>query len=163
MKTFCSKLLGAAYGLTILTLSVLCAEKGLGEEILAAKACNYLLGSGIYDKWISFGGERGILGCPVSDEIDAPQSPEGTTGRISEFDGGDGAYIVWHRTGRFAGTAFVVQGCIYSLYKDHGATASWLGFPVSDEYDIPDGRRSDFEGGFVGWSAQTRECRASKY
>lgn len=30
-----------------------------------------------------------------------------------------------------------------------------MGFPVSDEYDVPAGRQSDFQGGSVRWDAAT--------
>ena len=49
------------------------------------------------------------------------------------------------------------------LYQSLGGTGSWLGFPTSDEYDVPGGRRSDFENGYIFWDAQTRVCQAHKY
>ena len=126
-------------------------------------ACGYTLGGGIYDKWIELGGEHGLLGCPTRDEGEAAHSPQGTEGRWSEFGSGDGGYIIWHRTGEFAGQAFEVHGCMFKLYKSLGGTGSWLGFPVSDEYDVPGGRRSDFEGGYITWDPQTYECHAYSY
>ena len=37
----------------------------------AAVACSYKLGTAIYNKWVSFGGEGDILGCPIRDELQA--------------------------------------------------------------------------------------------
>jgi hypothetical protein len=69
----------------------------------------------------------------------------------------------WHGTGPRAGQAFEVHGCIFKLYQSLGGTGSWLGFPISDEYDVEGGRRSDFENGFIFWNAQTRVCQALPY
>jgi hypothetical protein len=41
-----------------------------------------------------------------------------------------------------------------------GGTGSWLGFPISDEHDAPGGGRSDFQGGFIYFDANTRLCTA---
>jgi hypothetical protein len=136
---------------------------GLGGGGEGASACGHSLGSGIYDKWQQLGGESGILGCAASDEAEAGASPHGTTGRYAFFSAGDGGLIVWHRNGPHAGATFEVHGCIFKLYQSLGGTGSWLGFPISDEYDVPGGRRSDFENGYVVWDAQTRICRAFPY
>ena len=124
-------------------------------------ACGHMLGSGIYDKWISTGGEQGFLGCPSTNELEAGSSPQGTSGRYAIFRGGDGGYIIWHGAGKHRGTAFEVHGCIFLIYRTLG-TSSWLGFPVSDEYSVPGGRRSDFEGGYVLWEESTRQCAAHR-
>jgi hypothetical protein len=100
------------------------------------------------------------LGCAASDEAEAGASPQGTTGRFAFFGAGDGGLIAWHASGPRAGSAFEVHGCIFKLYQSLGGTASWLGFPVSDEYDVPGGRRSDFENGYIVWNAQTYVCHA---
>ena len=42
-----------------------------------------------------------------------------------------------------------------------GWEAGALGYPVSDEYDAPGGKRSDFQHGSITWSAATNEARAS--
>jgi hypothetical protein len=124
-------------------------------------ACGHTLGSGIYNKWQQLGGENGLLGCAASDEAEAGASPQGTTGRYAFFNKDvNGGLIVWHRTGPRAGQAFEVHGCMFNLYQSLGGTGSWLGFPVSDEYDVPGGRRSDFENGYIFWNAQTRVCQA---
>lgn len=133
------------------------------QSSTTGNACGFALGSGIYAKWTSLGGQNGMLGCPVSNEIEAGASPGGTTGRFAEFSGGDGGYIIWHGKGAYYGTSFEVHGCVYKLYKSIGGTTSWLGFPVSDEYEIPGGKRSDFENGYILWDASTRVCKAYAY
>jgi hypothetical protein len=125
-------------------------------------SCGFCLGSGIRSKWLSLGGEGGILGCPTMDEADAIRSPQGTTGRYAEFRGGDGGYIFWHGAGGKRGLAFEVDGCFFKLYKGSGNAGSWLGFPTSDGYQVQGGARQDFEGGFLTWDARSRECQSHR-
>lgn len=128
----------------------------------ALKACNHLLGSGLYGKWMQLGGEKGLLGCPVMSETEAPRSPKGTIGRMTQFSKGDGGYIIWHGSGRNSGTSFEVSGCMFKLYSSLGGTRSWLGFPVRDAYTTSTGARQDFEGGYILWDSKTFICRAYK-
>jgi len=121
-------------------------------------ACGTTVGTAIYDKWISTGGEGGKLGCPVTREDDAGVSPLGTTGRWIQFAGGDGAYLIEHKSGRHSGKVFEVSGCMHKLYGSMGGTRSWLGFPISDGYDSDPGVRQDFEGGYTVWDRKTYQC-----
>lgn len=125
-------------------------------------ACDYSLGSGLYNKWKQIGGETGKLGCPVMSEAEAEPSPQGTTGRYTRFTKGDGGYIIRHHSGRFAGTSFEVSGCMFKLYYDIGGTRSWLGFPIKDGYTTPTGARQDFESGYILWDSKTYVCQAYK-
>jgi hypothetical protein len=131
---------------------------GLGGESM--KACSYFLGSGLYDKWQQAGGENGRMGCPVMNESDAALSPQGTTGRFTEFSKSDGGYIIWHGAGTHRGTSFVIDGCFFKLYKQVGGAGSFLGFPVGDAYAAGSGSRQDFEGGYMLWDSQTSVCQA---
>ena len=124
------------------------------------KACGFSLGSGIYNLWARVGGERSFLGCGRSNEAEAARSSKGTTGRYALFNDG---VIIWHSNGQRARTAYEVHGCISALYQGLGGTGSWLGFPISNEYSVSGGRRSDFENGYVFWNSQTRHCQAFKY
>jgi hypothetical protein len=133
---------------------------GLGGE--SFKACDFFLGSGLYDKWRQMGGEKGRLGCPIINEADTPPSPKGTTGRYTQFSKGDGGYIIWHGSGRFKGISFEVSGCMFKLYYGLGGTGSWLGFPVKDGYQISTGARQDFEEGYILWDSKTYQCQAFK-
>lgn len=93
-------------------------------------------------KWASLGWERGFLGFPVSDEVGV------VAGRASQFQGGN---VYWSATTG----AHEVHGAILSRYLALGGTAGRLGLPVSDEYPVPGGRRSDFRGGWLRWDAAT--------
>jgi hypothetical protein len=92
---------------------------------------------------------------------DKKPTPGGGDGNANAW--GDAGVIIWHRDGRFAGRSFEVHGAIGQLYQSLGGTNSWLGFPVSDEYSVPGGRRSDFEGGYIFWDAKTGKTQAFKY
>lgn len=124
------------------------------------KACDRLVGSGIYGKWLEMGGGNGKMGCPLMNETEAPRSPNGTTGRMTQFSKGDGGYLVWHGSGRFSGITFEVSGCMFKLYSSLGGTASWLGFPVKDGFFTPTGARQDFESGYILWDSKNYHCRA---
>ncbi|MBF6137147.1 polysaccharide deacetylase family protein [Nocardia otitidiscaviarum] len=96
----------------------------------------------IRDKWSALDWERGLLGYPVSDEVAV------TGGRASQFEGGN---VYWSATTG----AHEVHGAILGRYLQIGGTGSRLGLPISDEYDIDGGRRSDFRHGAIKWDAGT--------
>ena len=132
-------------------------------------ACGFSLGKGIADKWLSLGGANGFTGCLTTNETEAEKSPQGTTGRLVEFEGkkisttdDKSGAIYWHRTGRYMNKSFVVYGGIYNLYESIGRSSSWLGFPIRDEYDVDEGRRNDFEGGYIVWNKFTGVSEAFK-
>lgn len=132
-----------------------------------SNACGYLLGSGIYNKWVELGEERGVLGCPVTSEAEAAPSPEGTTGRYAKFSvSNEGGAIFWHRDGKYAGQSFETHGAIYKFFSNVGGSSSWLGLPISDEYGdygVPGERRSNFENGYITWNARSNRCQVFKY
>ena len=97
---------------------------------------------GIRAKWAALGWERGFLRYPISDELTV------TGGRASRFQGGN---VYWSS----ATGAWEVHGAILTRYLQLGATASALGFPVTDEYSISAGRQSDFQHGSIRWNATT--------
>ncbi len=105
------------------------------------------MGNGILGKWSDLGSGNSPLGIPIGDEGVAATSPFGTTGRVCEFEGG---HIHWHGSGSRRDLAYETHGAIDSLYISMGGTASWLGFPISDQYTAATGyQRSDFEGGYI--------------
>ena len=108
------------------------------------------LGHGIYNKWKELGYGGGFLGLPSSDEREAPQSGAAgfdTTGVVCDFEGG---HLYWHRTGALDNQAFETHGSIDNVYTHIEGSASWLGFPVKDEYNNAFGYpQSDFEGGYI--------------
>jgi uncharacterized protein with LGFP repeats len=69
-------------------------------------------------------------------------------GRFSVFERGS---IYWHpSTG-----AYEVHGRIRDRYMQEGWETGHLGYPTSDEYAYGDGRRSNFQHGYIHWSAAT--------
>jgi|GEM_PF-6838593 len=100
----------------------------------------------IYQKWAQFGYEGGILRLPTTSESITPDG----IGRYNHFQGVNGS-IYWTA----ATNAHVVQGSIKSRWSALGWEKSYLGYPTSDEYAIPGGRRSDFQGGYITYNAST--------
>lgn len=99
----------------------------------------------ILGKYLEYGGPSVGLGMPLADETDAT----GVTGaRMSRFAYGR---IYWSATtGPHA-----VYGSILGKYLEYGGSGSSLGVPTSDEYAYGAGRRSDFQGGYIYWTAAT--------
>ncbi|HLM06956.1 MAG TPA: hypothetical protein VK402_17380 [Blastococcus sp.] len=91
--------------------------------------------------WASLGWEAGPLGFPVTSET---RTPDGA-GRFNHFQGGS---IYWSP----ATGAHEVRGAIRAAWASLGSEDSLLGYPVSDEYAVPGGRRSDFEYGSLVWN-----------
>jgi GH25 family lysozyme M1 (1,4-beta-N-acetylmuramidase) len=95
-------------------------------------------------KWAQYEWETGFLGYPLTDELGTPDG----VGRYNHLQGGS---IYWTPTTN----AHTVQGVI----RDSWATQGWergpLGYPTSDEYSVPGGRQSDFQGGTLFWDATT--------
>jgi hypothetical protein len=96
----------------------------------------------IRDKWRDLNWEAGPLGYPLSNET---KTPDGV-GRFSVFQHGS---IYWTP----ATGAHEVRGAIRDRYAEAGWEAGSLGYPISDEYDVANGRRSDFQHGSIVWDA----------
>jgi uncharacterized protein with LGFP repeats len=97
-------------------------------------------------EWAAVGWERSPLGYPVKDESSTP----GGAGRYSQFQGGA---IYWSQ----ATGAHEVHGAIYARYVSISGPQSLLGFPISDEHDVPGGRQSDFQRGHISWDRATNQ------
>jgi len=89
--------------------------------------------------WASLGWEAGPTGYPTTDERTTPDG----VGRYNHFTGGDGASIYWTPTTG----AQLVHGAIRDRWASMGWERSSLGYPTSDEYAVPGGRRSNFQHG----------------
>src|ERR1041384_488482 len=109
-----------------------------------ATMCGQTVSDAILDKWNQMGGETGKLGCPITQETDAPASPTGSSGRWIQFAKGDGGYLIEYasqvseanmKPAPLAGHVFEVSGCMFKLYASLGGTKSWLGFPTGDGYE----------------------------
>jgi len=96
--------------------------------------------------WQRFGGESGFLGAPLNDETGTPDG----IGRYNHFQGGS---IYWTP----ATGAHEVHGQIRDKWASMGWERSSLGYPISDELKMADGRGrySNFQGGTIFWTPET--------
>lgn len=124
--------------------------------------------SGVHPVWGSIGyrhrrlgGVEGVLGFPLTDEVDVPA--EQARGRCQRFEGtGDwstvdgvrfGASVYWQR-GAVADRAFATWGGIGTVFESLGGANGVLGFPTSFEEDRKspqgtEGVRQNFEHGAI--------------
>jgi len=98
---------------------------------------------GLYDK---MGAELGVLAFPRDVET-VMSTPTVVRQR---FDGGN---IYWSPDRG----ARAVVGAIFNRYVAEGAEDGPLGVPLTGEYFVPEGTRSDFAGGSLTWSPATGE------
>ncbi|MCV2489582.1 PQQ-dependent sugar dehydrogenase [Geodermatophilus sp. YIM 151500] len=106
----------------------------------------------VLEAYLALGGHA-VLGAPTTDELRAADR----VGRYNDF-AAPAASIHWtRRTG-----AHAVQGAIGARWAELGREESFLGYPTSDEYAVPGGRRSDFEGGSLMWDAVTGQVTDSR-
>ncbi len=94
----------------------------------------------ISNRYSELGGPGGSMGLPTTDEL-------GTPDRIGRFNFFTGGGIYWSPNSG----AHQVQGAILAAWAAMGFERGFLGYPISNEYDVPDGRRSDFQGGWLLW------------
>ncbi|WP_432563924.1 hypothetical protein [Kineococcus sp. SYSU DK003] len=92
--------------------------------------------------WASSGWENSALGYPLRDEVALRD------GAVQPFERGA---LYWSP----ATGAHAVLGAIFAAYAQRGYEWGDLGYPVTDEYDVPGGRRSDFQFGTITWNAAT--------
>ncbi len=96
--------------------------------------------------WAKLGSEAGQLGYPLTDETATSDG----AGRYNDFVGGS---VFWHpSTG-----AHAIWGEIKAKWRQLGAQAGVLGYPVTSETATPDrvGRYNVFTGGSVYWHPTT--------
>jgi hypothetical protein len=96
----------------------------------------------ILKKWKELGSEKSFIGYPVTDQMRAPDK----VGLYNHFQNGS---IYWTpKTG-----AHQVHGAIRSKWQELGWEQSSLGYPVSDEETLPNGKGkyNRFEGGEIRW------------
>ena len=118
--------------------------------------CGTPLSPAVFSVWQSAGGKDGRLGCPTGPEGATATSPRGSTAREARFDNGT---IILHQTGPQAGQAYAVAAC-YRLYFQFGGPGGWLGLPVSEAVNLPDGQRQAFEGGRLTLDRALNACEA---
>ncbi|NIZ90483.1 GDSL-type esterase/lipase family protein [Kineococcus rubinsiae] len=96
----------------------------------------------VRDAWAAAGWENSPLGYPVGDEVPLATAK----GSFQPFQGGS-----IYRTPSTG--AHLVRGAILATWGAGGWERGELGYPVSDEHDVPGGRGSDFQHGSVTWDA----------
>jgi uncharacterized protein with LGFP repeats len=98
----------------------------------------------ILGTWRDLGWERGPMGFPVTGETATPDG----VGRYNHFQHGS---IYWSpSTG-----AFGVYGAIRDRWASMGWERSTLGYPITSEYEVPGGRRNDFQRGSITFDRAT--------
>ncbi|MDP9883153.1 peptidoglycan/xylan/chitin deacetylase (PgdA/CDA1 family) [Sinomonas atrocyanea] len=98
-------------------------------------------------RYVGLGGTASILGFPVTDEAGAPDG----IGRYNHFSGANGSSIYWDPLWG----PHEVLGGIRSRWSSLGWEHGRLGYPISGEYSITGGRRSDFQHGAILWNSTT--------
>ncbi len=135
------------------------AEPEAAPTPATGQACGQPLSAALFDKWMTTGGEHGFLGCPIQRETSALASPSGAGAREALFSNGE---ILWHASGPHAGQTFFLAGCFFRLYFQFGGSGGWLGLPLSDPQNTPDGKRQTFEGGVITYQRALDQCDAER-
>ena len=146
-----------ALAAALLILAGAAPKPAAAQTSEGALACDVVLSGPVFAKWSDEGGAKSRLGCPTAKEAATAVSPQGSTARAVTF--GEGA-ILWHASGPHAGQTFVVSGCAWRLYFQYGGAGGWLGLPISDPVNNPDGQRQAFEGGTMTYLRAPNECSA---
>jgi len=97
-------------------------------------------------KYLQMGGPAGF-GLPLFDE----RAPVDGTGRYQHFTPGSRSIFYYPGIG-----SHEVHGGIRARWASLGWEHGRLGYPTSDEFSILGGRRSNFQHGYITWSATTR-------
>jgi len=111
-----------------------------------------------------YGGTGSRLGFPISPELPAAASPQGTTGQVQRFEGNDDGANIWDEPNRVligvsiycsSHGAYATWGEIGRCYERLYGTTSRLGFPISPEQETQRSSRGHpvwkqrFEGGEI--------------
>jgi hypothetical protein len=125
----------------------------------ALVACGFKVSEPVQSVWRDLGGEAGRLGCATTNESATSTSPRGSAARVAVF--GLNGEIVLHTSGPRAGQAYAVWGCAYRLYVQFGGSSGWLGLPIDEAANTPDGSRQTFEGGTIDYTRAYDNCEAT--
>ncbi len=107
----------------------------------------------IRERWGSLARKQRQLGYAVTGETPTPDGG----GRFNHFAGSAGGSVYWTpQTG-----AHEVYGHIRDRWESLGWEQGPLGYPVSGEYAVEGGRRSDFQNGHIRYDTGTRETEVS--
>ena len=98
----------------------------------------------ILSDYLALGGPFGVLRLPTTDETPTPD----LIGRYNHFSAGS---VYWTP----AASAHAVYGAIRIRWSQLGWERGRLGYPLTNEYAVPGGRRNDFQHGSITWVAAT--------
>ncbi|MGY1743503.1 MULTISPECIES: hypothetical protein [unclassified Blastococcus] len=96
----------------------------------------HVVAGDVLTRWRQLGAQGGSLGYPTGDDTVVG------SGRSTAFSNGS---IYWSA----ATGARVVMAPAAATYAQMGGPASALGFPTADTRTVPEGRRTDFQGGYL--------------
>jgi len=153
-------LLGAFYASVGAHAQGLPATAAAQSDKPGSGGCGSGLSEAVAGAWRDLGGEQGRLGCPTAREAAGAASPQGSADRVAAF--GQNGMIVVALTGTRAGQAFAVSGGCYRLYVQYGGTSGWLGLPIGEQENTPDGSIQRFEGGVMRWQRAVDDCEAEQ-
>jgi uncharacterized protein with LGFP repeats len=122
-------------------------------------ACGFKIGAPALAEWLNLGGRDGRLGCPTADEAVAVPSFSGAQSREIVF--GDTGAIFTYLSGPHSGTAVAIADC-YRLYFQYGGATGWLGLPLKDAENTPDGQKQAYEGGEMRLGRALNSCEAER-
>jgi len=140
-----------------LSLIAVCLASSAARAQEADTACGHRLSPPLLAKWNELGGQSGALGCPNDDESAGSTSPTGSKATEADFAKG---MILWHTAGPRAGQVYALSGCIWRLYFQYGGPSGWLGLPIGEPVNFPDGQRQSFEGGRITYLRAPDDCEA---
>ena len=113
----------------------------------------------IRDPYVSLWRVTPALALPISQEHDTA-SKFSTAATQQDFQGG---VIVQITSGSRRNQIYTVSGVMYQKYFQMGATSSFLGYPIGDEFTLSGRQRQNFEGGYLDYvpgSGQPAEAHA---
>lgn len=105
----------------------------------------------IGSRYLDLGAEIGPLKYPTSNELSCPS--QGSC-FFNRFETGN---IYWSPTTGAHG----VWGAIFQEYGRQGYEQGRFGLPTTSEFDTPDGKQVNFEGGWIRWLSATGEIITS--
>ena len=107
----------------------------------------------IREKYLAMGNDASYLRSPTTDQR---VTSSGAGRHQTFFQGGS---IYWSS----ATGAHPVRGAIRTKWATLGWERSWLGYPTGDDYSTTNGRRPNFQKGYITWNRYTGRTSAYRY
>jgi hypothetical protein len=109
-----------------------------GGAIFHSAQGTYSVRGSVGNYYLSLGGQDSQLGLPTSEEFQVPN------GWRQNFQGG----AIFHS----GAGSYMARGSLGNYYLNNlGGEKSQLGLPTSNEFQVPNGWRQNFERGYVNW------------